>query len=272
MKAHRILSLTCLATACATVSTPAESPLTDPPVIISVPKDLEGTSEPWKGLHFQTIDRTQAQEDILPGVHSTANTIVDFFAVKFLEATPGQLTTSICRGEQHDDGHRYGSCVFYDARLAITEEPTQFRLVITPFRVRTEQGRNAIFIPIALPKVTVADWYRYVSTQSVAAHHKLTSKYGPESIKGNFDRRLSRSSDQDREADAALRQFKDTYVIEEKDGTTTRVGAAFYPYRDGALVELYLLGATRGQKSATSLDWAATMAAVKTKLDAIAND
>ena len=64
----------------------------------------------------------------------------------------------------------------------------------------------------------------------------------------------------------------DAYVIEEKDGTSTRVGAAFYPYRDGALVELVLLGRSRGSPATKSLDWAATLAAVKAKLDGIAND
>ena len=267
-----LLACLALGNACATVSAPAESPLDGAPIVIRAPKDLQHADDRWKGVHLESIDYTREQEDILPGVHSTNNPIRDFFSVHFTDATPGELTTTVCRGEQHPDGHRYRSCVFFDAHVVATEGPDDVRFVVTPWRRRTEQGRNAIFIPIDLPKATVADWYRYLSTQSVVSQHRITSKFSPESLKGNFDRRLPRQDEREREADAALRQFKDAYVIEEKDGTTTRVGAAFYPYRDGALVELVLLGRSRGGPTPTSLDWAATLAAVRAKLDGIAND
>jgi hypothetical protein len=271
MKAHVLLLLACLTNACATASLPAETALSAAPVTLRVPRDLEGGQEAWRGVHLEAIDRTQEQEDLLPGLHSTNNPIRDFFSVSFTRVA-GDLVTRICRGEQYSDGARKGSCVFYDAHVELLEEPDAFRFTITPWRKRTEQGRNAIFVPIDLPKVELGDWYRYVTHQSAATHHKITSKFGPESIKGNFDRRLSRHDFGEAEANGALRQFKDTYLFERKDGSSARVGAAFYPYRDGSLVELYILGSTPGEPSASSRDWSALMSAVKSELDAIATE
>ena len=259
--------------ACAKSKAPSETSISNAsPLTITVPKDLEGSDKTLKGIRFRSVDYTQQQGDILPGVHSTANTILDFFSVGFSEPAPGQLTTTMCRGEQYDDGHRDKSCVAYDARVVITEEADQSRIIITPIKMRAEQGRNGIFLPINLPKFDLSDWYRYVSDQLITAKYKVTSKYGPESIKGNYDRSLPKKQFSEGEADGALRQFKDAYLIDEKGEFKVIVRAAFYPYRDGSMVEFYLEGDSRDKKTITSVDWKAALASTKSKLDKIANE
>jgi hypothetical protein len=261
-----------MAGACATAGVPSESPVAAAaPVIINVPKDLEGTDRPLKGVQFNSIDRLMEQEDVIG--HSTANTIKDFFSVTFADGISGQLTTEACRGEHYQDGKRLKSCVAYDAQVTVSEQPDQFRIEITPVKMRTVQGRNPFGLPIKMPRMTLEDWYGYVSAQTVVSHQKITSKFGPESIKGNFDRRLKRRALEEGEANAALRQFKDTYVIEGKDGTATLVGASFFPYRDGALVELYLVGNTTDKTAGPQArDWNAAVASVKKELENVANE
>jgi len=264
-------SIAAVLAGCATARLPAETPLTADALVVTVPRDVEDAGAPLRGIHFHPIDRVRAQDDILPGVHSTANTIQDFFSVSFVPGS-GTLETRVCRGEQHADGHRYRSCVSFDARVAVADEPAQSRVVITPFRMRTEQGRNAIFIPIALPRVTLADWYRYITDQSVACRHKITSRFGPESIKGNYDRGLPHPEVTERDANSALRQFKDAYVIEGGAGTSLRVGMAFYPYRDGSLVDMYLVGRAAGRPTAAPIDWTDALTSGKSRLDAMASE
>ena len=52
----------------------------------------------------------------------------------------------------------------------------------------------------------------------------------------------------------------------------TRVGTAFYPYREGSLVELYMVGHATPQGTAKSIDWAAAIAARKAELEAVASE
>lgn len=133
------------------------------------------------------------------------------FSVRFHEATPsGVLTTEICRGDLHDSGKRFKSCLFYDSRIAIFEDTSSYWIIVTPYQFDTLQERNAVFLPIRLPDTNVNMWYEWISNHTIAVRHKATSQYSTESIKGNFDRKLTRFSFKEEQADVALNQFKDT--------------------------------------------------------------
>jgi hypothetical protein len=258
---------------CASAGIPIEAPVTASSVTVTLPRDLEDSDGPLKGLNLLSIDRVTEQEGPFPGAHYTNNTIKDFFSVQSTVSRPGQLTTRVCQGEQYDDGKREKSCVTYEARLTFEEAANQVRITLTPFKMVTQQGRNAIGVSEKLPRVDIADWYLFVTAQSVASRYKLTSKYGPESIKANFDRHLERHDFDDSAANAALRQFKDTYLVDAHDGTTARVGASFYPYRDGTMVEIYIsLAGEGGKGDAARRDWSASLSSLKAELDKIAND
>ena len=255
---------TVLMSGCVTlqVAQPTEEKITVEPFMISVPKSLENGDSLLKGVRLGSFQNTKWKQSI-----------ADFYSVQFKEVkASSELTTEICRGDLHRSGGRYQSCVYYDARVSVEEAQTGYRIAITPYRVRSVQGKNAIFLPIDLPKVSIKNWYAWVSSQTVFAKYKSTAQYAPESIKGNFDRNLKKNSWQKGKSDAALKQFKDNYVIRFDDKVETDIGAAFFPYRDGALVEALVVGKSFTKNGKTSQDWSAVLAKVTAKLDQIVKE
>lgn len=247
--------------AATSVAPPAESPLSGDPFTIIVPKDLNGsTNGILKGVRLGSFNNVWGQSPIR-----------SFFSVSFVESAT-ELTTEICRGDLHDHGSTFKSCVFYDSRITVSEEDNSFKITLTPYRVRVAQGRNPIFLPIGLPEVNLKKWYGWLSSQTVVTSHKATSQYGPESIKGNFDRKLQRYSRRELQADAALKQFKDTYVFNIDNNSTAVVGTSIYPYKNGTLVEMYIEGRGDTVDGLTIRDWTTSLTSLKKNLDEVVKD
>jgi hypothetical protein len=241
-----------------TASKPAEYPISGAPVTLLVPKDLENAGTPLKGVELQSTDMPLERH----------GEIEDFVSVS-PELTPGQLTVTSCRGERHTSGSTYKSCVFVDARVEAAEEADQWRIVITPIRRREEPVRNPLFIPIDLPAVDLSTWYAYMSHQSVSTHYKLESQYAPEALKANFDRLLKQLNEG--HSDGALRQFKHVYAVDSETSAFTSVGAEFFPYHEGSLVELRVFAKLDGAE-ANAVDWTSHFKLAKDRLEKIARD
>lgn len=256
-----LIALFVLAGCAATsIAPPTESPLSGEAFVITVPKDLNNSiNSKLKGVRLGSFNNISGKSPI----HK-------FFSVRFRE-NGDELTTEICRGDLHDNGSTYKSCVYYDAHISVLENDLSFKVSLTPFRTRTAQGRNAIFLPIGLPKVNLNKWYGWISNQTVVTSHKATSKYRPESIKSNFDRKLLHYGSQ-RQADAALKQFKDNYVIYLDHKSMAVVGTSIYPFRDGTLVEMYIVGRADTVSGLTSRNWTTALSSIKSKLDKVVRD
>jgi hypothetical protein len=239
---------------------PAEYPLVGSPITVLTPKNLDGSGAQLKGVFLHPVHHTESND----------GNIEEFSAVDFPTRTPGELTVRSCRGDRHDTGSIYQSCVSFDGRVDVVEEPEQWRLTVTPTRRRDEPGRNALFLPIDPPESDLSDWYYHVSHQSVRTHLRIESTFPPEALKANFDR-LLRRIDQG-VADGAIRQFKDAYGFDDANGTSTRIGVSFYPYHDGSLAELVVLAESTGVQASTTLDWTAHLKSVQERMEKIGRD
>jgi hypothetical protein len=246
--------------AATSVAPPAESPLSGEPFVISVPKDLNRlTNSKLKGVTLGSFKNISGKSP----VHH-------FFSVRFSESGD-ELTTEICRGNFHDNGSTFKSCVYYDAHISVFEDNLSFKISLTPYRERIAQGRDEFFIPIGLPEVNLNKWYGWLSNQTVVTSHKATSQYRPESIKGNFDRKLQLYSFHS-QADAALKQFKDSYTMYLDSKKMAIVGTSIYPYKDGTIVDMYIVGRADTVSGLTSRDWITALSSVKSKLDEVVRD
>jgi hypothetical protein len=228
------------------------------PVTILVPKDVEGASSALKGIELQPAERTLNERERT------------FSSVDFDSQKPGELTVRNCRGERYSTGDKAQSCVSFDAHVDSREEPEQWRLTLTPTLRRDEPGHDALFLPIDLPKASLADWYYSVSHHGVEARYKIESTFPPEALKANFDRLLHRVKPG--EADGAIRQYHDVYALDLDQALNVRVGLSFFPYHTGSLAEVYLLGESAGAESSTAIDWTTRLRAAKERLEAIARD
>lgn len=195
--------------------------------------------------------------------------IETFYSVEFTEnKEASQLETAVCRGDYHvSTQSTHSSCVYYDAKVSVSDLGESYKVSIEPFQVRTKKGKNAIFIPIKPPVVTMDMWYGWLSDHDVFVAHKAESKYSPESIKGNFDRKLENYLWGEGKKDAALRQYKTTYLMSLVGPLKAYVGASFYPYRDGTIVEFKVKGESKHEKGNKSVDWATGMNVALSTID-----
>jgi hypothetical protein len=248
----------CGATSFISVAPPSETAISATPFTIVVPKDIEGSAANLKGVQLSPFQNRSGQ--------------LEFFSVQYEQKQSNELTTSVCRGDAHNTGRKYQSCVHIDSQVSIQEHADSYEIIVNPIKSRSEQGRSAIMLPIALPDVDVNKWYAWTSNQTVAYKGKTTASFSPESIKGNFDRKLKRHSWGNSQADGALRQFKDTYIINLGDGMRAVVGAAFFPYRDGTMIEYYIKGEAGTQNGVTSRDWNKAISLARAEIDKVIKD
>lgn len=238
---------------------PTATALSDKPFVLEVPKGLTGEESLLKGVKIKDYKKFKRGEGVR-----------DFFSVKIIEHPKvSELTTEICRGEYFPSARSYNkSCVFYDAKVSITENTASYTIAIAPYKLRSEQGRNALFFPIDLPKAGINQWYNWVARQSIHFSYEATSKYPSESIKGNFDRSFQKYTSLGQK-DAALKQFKDSYILPRVGDTHVSVGASFYPYREGSLVKSEFVAEDFDRNGKTVVDWVSVVNKAKSMVDGV---
>lgn len=232
-----------------TVAPPSESAISADAFEIIVPKNLIPINSSFlKGVKLNSFKN-------LSKVKSN-NEIKHFFSVDFKEnIEESELKTEVCRGEIYSSGLIKKSCIFYDAKVTIQEQDSIYKIIINPYKMSVLQGRNILFLPIKLPEASLNDWYGWLLNQTVSYEYKKTSHFPPESIKGNFDRNLKKHIWKKGESDTGLRQFKDVYFLEFGQGSSMQIGASFFPYREGSLVELSLRGESGSVAGKKQQDW-----------------
>lgn len=241
---------------------PAEYPVSGTPVTLFVPKDLEGPRAPLSGVRLAPSRQIESR--------SNDGSVEEFAAIDFPSAPAGMLTVRHCRGDEHDTGSVYQSCVSFDASVTVVDEPEQQRLTVTPSVRREEPGRNALFLPISMPRVSLPDWYYDVSHHEVRVRHQIKSPFPSEALKANFDRHLRRL--EEGVADGATRQFEDAYGVDSGGGISTRVGVGFFPYQTGSLAEVMIVAEARGGEGGATIDWTTHLRGVKQQLEEIASN
>ena len=182
--------------------------------------------------------------------------IWSFYSVNFKEENNNSmLLTEICSGDLHDRGNVYKSCVFYESRVTVEENDSSQKIKIKPIKKRTVQGKNAIFFPIDIPSTDINKWYEYVSNQTIYFDLKYNTKYPVEALKANFDRKLDEYRWGNGESDVASKQFINSYELRLSNNASAIIGASFYPYQDGALVQIRVKASSALKTGEMFLDW-----------------
>jgi len=242
------------------IAPPTETSIDGKVVTINVPKGINSSDSDFKGIFFQNAENS---------FYDQSGNILKYTSFNFQVVKPNELEQKVCKGEQMRNGQRYQSCIYLDSKFQIVDKHELYQIDIKPYRIRSVQGRDAIYLPIGLPKLSIDDWYSLFAKQRMSFVYKMTSTYSPESIKGNFDRKLERLNFERSSRDnAALRQYKDTYKINVASNVTVRIGASFYPYKNGTLVETYI----DAESISGQPDWNVNTALIKSKLDQTIND
>lgn len=161
------------------------------------------------------------------------------------------------------------SCVTYEARLQVEEKPDSYQLSIMPIKMVTQQGRNALGLglDLDLPKVDISDWYQHITSETVTAHHKATSKLTPDTIKAAFDRRFKKRADTEGSANAALRQFKDQYEYAGNGTIKAVIGANISPYESGSMADCDIVLTSSSSSGGTVQDFSAALASVQQEIE-----
>jgi hypothetical protein len=198
------------------------------------------------------------------------STIKDFYQITYNEVTSSsELTTNICRGQKFETGSVFKSCINYLADVKTTRSEDDLKVIITPKKEIKQVG--GFMMDISLPNVNISDYFGYLSSQEVTVRSKITSKYSSEAIKGNFDRLLKRHKWENGQADAAHRQFKDTYLMTLNNNTDVHISVGFYPYRDGSIVEFVATGISSKNNQTRSINWSTIFNEIEEKLKGVVN-
>ena len=196
--------------------------------------------------------------------------IYDFYSVEYIaNKETSEMNFSACNGEKYNTGSVYKSCVNYLADIEVIDSEEQRTLKIRP-KLKTESKKSFI-IPKAVPDVSIEQFFGYLSNQEIIFKGSITSQFNIESVKGNFDRLLS-NYDWQGEADAAHRQFKDTYTFNVSSGENIIISAGFYPYRDGSIVEYAVKAISDYNPKTRKIDWAKVTEEVRDYLNKVVNN
>lgn len=191
------------------------------------------------------------------------------FKANYKKVNNSELESSFCNTETFSStGSQYKSCVTYLSDVVTKDLGDATQVTIQP-KLRSEV-KGGLLIPISIPKVDNMAFYGYLSSQKVTIKNKITSEYPSEAIKGNFDR-MATSYKWGGEADAAHRQFKDSYIIRTSTGIEGRISAGFYPYREGSIVQYVVDGLSSNNSATRSVDWQQAMAEIQKRIEEIVN-
>lgn len=242
------------------VAPPSEIRLNEQPFTITVPKSLNSSNSLLKGVNLGSFTNTGGKRPIRK-----------FYSMSFKEdKNNSELVTEACKGDLHDNGLRYQSCIYFDSKVLVTDAGDSYKIEIKPYRKRLVQGKNAVFLPIALPVADVNKWNEWISKQTVSVNSEYSSKYSSESIKGNFDRNLSKYTWRSGESDAASKQFKDTYAL-SIDDANVKIGVSIFPYKNGSIAKTRIMAKYTNLKKESSIDWQTILKNVNNKLDDVVN-
>ena len=120
-------------------------------------------------------------------------------------------------------------------------------------------------IPISTPSATEQGWYSYMSGHSAYYSNKLESEYPSESIKGNFDRLLSRNVVGSGRVNAATRQYRNLYKM-NVDGFEILISAEFFPYKNCSIVDYVVQGVSNPDSNTKFVDWTGVMKQIDARL------
>lgn len=195
-----------------------------------------------------------------------SSSIYNFYKVGY-QPDGDNMKFSACNGERYSTGRTYQSCTHYDLKgNVVTDDSGNSTLTLIP--VMKTQEKGGLIIDKRIPDVTLEKLYGYLSSQKIEFAGKVTSEYSPESIKGNFDRMLS-SYSWGGEADAAHRQFKDSYNFRTSQGASVIISAGFYPYREGSIVQYAIRATTDNDETARKVDWVEISEEVRKKIEQV---
>ncbi|MCF2908318.1 hypothetical protein L1285_08280 [Pseudoalteromonas sp. DL2-H2.2] len=267
MKLKRIKNYLPAVLVCSTLVGCKATPLPPPQVLsnmesfeVILPNDVVGNTKTWN-VNFRPFQN---------GSREQGSNIYNYFSVDYTANTQtSELDISACNGERYPNGTDYKSCASYLADVTVTKKENHKILTITPKLKSLSRGGFLIFKPI--PKMTIDKLYGYLSRQEITFKGNITSKFNTESIKGNFDRLMTRHSWRAGQADAAHRQFKDTYTLTLSTGEQVVISAGFYPYRDGSIVEYVVNSITQNDPSVRQVDWVKTSEEVKKHIEKVVN-
>lgn len=247
------------------VAPPSEVSLNEAPFTITVPKTLNRSDSLLKGVELGYLRKLGYLRN---NVESPVRTI---YQVSFKEdKNNSELVTEACEGHLHYDGSIDQSCIYFDSKVLVTDAGDSYKIEIKPYRKRLVQGKDAMFLPIKLPVANVNKWREWISNQTVSVNSEYSSKYSTESIKGNFDRNLSKHTWKSGESDAASKQFEDTYAL-SIDDANVEIGVSIFPYQNGSLVKTRIKANATNFKEVSSIDWQTILNNVNDKLDNVVN-
>jgi hypothetical protein len=254
------IGLTTLLAGCgATIEKTPPSPLANMDVFtIIVPKNADNTNT-WN-VNFKTFSH------ILNG---STQSIRKYYSAKPALIGKDKLDFNFCNVEQFSSGSVFKSCITYTSDVVLKDLGESTQITIKP-TLRTE-SKDGFLIPISLPKVNHQDIYSYLSSHTISTSGKITSDFPSESIKGNFDRLASKYRWKEGEADAAHRRFKDTYIIRTSNGIEAIVGAGFFPYRKGSIVQYSVQGVSSSDNAIRTVDWKEAMDEITKTIENIVN-
>lgn len=179
------------------------------------------------------------------------------------------IRTEVCKGsETVQTGAVYQSCVTYHASTSFVDKDDHSELTLIPENIVTNQGRSILFLPIALPKASEGEWFNLIADHSVWKSSKIDSEYPSDSIKGNFDRLLTRYSRRKASANEYHRQYRNAYSM-VVDGIEVVISADFYPYKNGSLVDLVIEAKGNAKVAGQSIDWTVILEQVDDRIQAV---
>jgi hypothetical protein len=255
-----VIGVTAVLTGCG-ITTPAAPPmqLTNMEAFtIIVPKNVNNTNT-WN-VKFNSFQRK---------LRGSTPEIPKHFRATHTEVGENEIKFDFCNTETFSNTSVYKSCVTYTSDVVTKDLGENTEITIQP-KLRTET-KGGLLIPISIPNIDHDYFYGYLSRHSITTNGKITSEFPSESIKGNFDRMASRYSWKSGKADAAHRQFQDTYVIKTSSGVEGRVSMGFYPYREGSIVQYVVDGTSKTNNAARKVDWSKAMKEISKTIEQIVN-
>lgn len=249
--------------ACVQTAPPKTTAISGKEFKIIVPKGLERTESQAWGINFMPFRNVIRR--------NSKGSIEEFYSVGYeLASSTNQLVTKACKGDYFISTRSvYQSCIEYKIGHKVVDKGESLEITLTPKQKTTTPGKNLVFIPMPLPKVNETSLPGWLSSQRVQLRGQIISDFPSESIKGNFDRLLENYS-WGAKADAAHRQFRDSYAIKMNKDITVVISAGFYPYKNGSMIEYIIEGRSENNPDVNERNWKAILEKVIQRLESVA--
>ncbi len=233
--------------ACVQTAPPKATSISGQEFKIIVPKKVDTFAAQAWGINFLPFNNSKYKSKGIQNFYR-----VDYSVNNVLK----QMETKACKGEYFSGSRRsFQSCIAYMLGHAVIEKEDYFEITLKPKQRIETQGKSPLFIPMPFPDADLNSLYGWLSSQQVTFSGKIVSDYPSESVKGNFDRLLANHT-WGKKADAAHRQFRDSYYISIGDDIRVIISASFYPYKNnGTMVEYLIDARSENNPSVRERDW-----------------